>query len=100
MLHALTGNHLGRAGDRNAARYVAAKALKVPEPFVVLLSMWPTFQALVTRSAARVKFRSGTNGPYVFRLPAIYDTQVDPVIFTSDSSRLRLTIRLFKTMIS
>ena len=78
VIHALTGNHLGIAADRSAARYVAANALEVPEPFVVLLSMWPVFRALATRPAARIKFRNGGDGPYVRQLPAIYATQVDP----------------------
>ena len=49
----------------------------MPVPFVVLVSMRPVFQALVTQPAARVRFLSGAAGPYVRRLPALYALPVD-----------------------
>ena len=69
---------MSRAGDPNAAREAAARALDVPEPFVVLLAMRPAFQALVSQPAARVRFLAGGDGPYVRQLPAVYASQADP----------------------
>ena len=78
IAHALTGDQLSRAGDPNAAREAAARALNVPEPFVVLVATRPAFQALVAQPAARIRFLTGRDGPYVRQLPAVYASQADP----------------------
>ena len=68
---AAEADHWATARDR------AATALNVPAPFVIIQSTSLVFQALISRPAGRIKYRSGDDGDYVRRLPAAYTSGLD-----------------------